>query len=46
MRGSGGIFEVSWGDELLFSKKQVGRFPQPGEVEALLQTHLARNPGD
>jgi predicted Rdx family selenoprotein len=45
VRGSGGIFDVSWDGGLLFSKKQAGRFPQPGEVEALLQAHLARNPG-
>jgi hypothetical protein len=36
---------VTWDNQLLFSKKQAGRFPQPGEVEALLQTRLAGNPG-
>ena len=25
--------EITVGDELIFSKKQLGRFPQPGEVE-------------
>lgn len=41
---SGGIFEVSLrseqGDELLFSKKALGRFPDPGEVERALQAKL------
>lgn len=38
MRGSGGVFEVTVGNELLFSKKKVGRFPLPGEVEEKLST--------
>jgi hypothetical protein len=41
---SGGIFEVSLhtdqGDELLFSKKLLGRFPKAGEVEGKLQARL------
>ena len=28
----GGIFEVYRDDQLIFSKKQLGRFPTPGEV--------------
>lgn len=36
VRGSGGIFEISADGELLFSKKKLGRFPKPGEVEELL----------
>jgi predicted Rdx family selenoprotein len=31
--GSRGQFDVLVDDQLLFSKKDVGRFPQPDEVE-------------
>jgi selenoprotein W-related protein len=34
--GSGGIFEVRVDDKLVFSKKQVGRFPVEGEVLGIL----------
>lgn len=34
------MFEVKLGDEVLFSKKAVGRFPQPGEVETALAEKL------
>ena len=27
-------------DELLFSKKELGRFPKPGEVEKLLEPRI------
>lgn len=33
---SGGVFEVSVGDRTVFSKKALGRFPEPGEVEHLM----------
>lgn len=36
IRSSGGVFEVRAGDELVFSKKQVGRFPDAAEVLAQL----------
>jgi len=32
IRGRGGVFEVTVGNDLIFSKKELGRFPQPGEV--------------
>jgi len=35
---SGGVFEVSLGDELLFSKRQEGRFPEPEEILRALET--------
>lgn len=41
IKGSGGIFEVRLDGELLFSKKQVGRFPLPGEVEEAVAPRLA-----
>ena len=37
----GGIFDVYLNRELLFSKKKLGRFPEPGEVERLLGAHLS-----
>jgi hypothetical protein len=40
VKKSGGIFEVAWGGELLFSKRVLGRFPHPGEVERALEGHL------
>jgi len=33
---SGGVFEISKNGELIFSKKKLGRFPEPREVEDLL----------
>lgn len=37
-----GIFDVYWGDELIYSKqKQTGRLPHPGEVEKILLERLA-----
>ena len=41
MRSSGGVFEVTIGNELLFSKKKTGRFPMPGEVEQILSARNA-----
>lgn len=37
IKGSGGVFEVAVGNDLVFSKKQERRFPEPGEVEAALE---------
>jgi selenoprotein W-related protein len=31
-QGSGGVFEVVLDGKVLFSKKQVGRFPEPSEI--------------
>jgi len=36
VRGSGGVFEVAVDNRLIFSKKKLGRFPEPGEVEEAL----------
>jgi selenoprotein W-related protein len=35
LESSGGIFEVEKDGSLIFSKKQLGRFPEPGEIEKL-----------
>jgi len=32
----GGVFEVRADEKLVFSKKELGRFPEPGEVEAAI----------
>ncbi|MCB9915283.1 MAG: SelT/SelW/SelH family protein [Planctomycetes bacterium] len=36
VRGSGGVFEVSRDGELVFSKRQLGRFPAYQEIPVLL----------
>jgi len=41
VRGSGGVFEVTVGNELIFSKKKSGRFPMPGEVVETLSAREA-----
>lgn len=33
----GGIFEVEVDGNLIFSKSKLGRFPEPGEVQHLIQ---------
>jgi selenoprotein W-related protein len=34
IRGTGGVFDVRVDGELVFSKHDVSRFPEDGEVEA------------
>jgi len=41
VRSRGGVFEVTVGNELIFSKKELGRFPMPGEVEEMLSARTA-----
>lgn len=31
------MFEVTLGNDLIYSKKKTGRFPEPGEVERALE---------
>jgi len=33
---SGGVYEIRIDDNLIFSKKRLGRFPADGEVEKLI----------
>ncbi len=33
---SGGVFEVMYNGELIFSKKSLDRFPEKGEIIALI----------
>ena len=37
IKGMGGVFEVSINDILLFSKKELNRFPNENEVEDLIE---------
>lgn len=34
--GSGGVFDVSVGEKIVFSKKQLNRFPEANEAEELV----------
>ena len=36
IKGSGGVFEVVLDGRLIFSKHQLGRFPEPGELVKLI----------
>ncbi|MCY3935803.1 MAG: Rdx family protein [Chloroflexi bacterium] len=38
--GESGAFEVSINDELVFSKKELGRHAEDGEVRALIEQKL------
>lgn len=38
---SGGVLEVSFNDELIFSKKELNRYPEKDEVEELVRKKLA-----
>ena len=40
VKGRGGVFEVTIGNDLLFSKKKMGRFPRHGEVEDVVAQRL------
>ena len=42
--GRGGIFDVRLDGELLFSQKQQGRFPEPGEIKDALRSKLGLGP--
>lgn len=37
VRGAGGIFDVVVDGKKVFSKQELGRFPEPGEVVTLLK---------
>jgi selenoprotein W-related protein len=37
IKGHGGVFEVTVNGKSIFSKKKLGRFPEPGEVEGQLE---------
>ena len=37
IRGKDGVFDVRVDGKLIFSKHDLGRFPEPGEVEAKIE---------
>ena len=37
IQGKDGVFEVEVEGKLVFSKRQVGRFPDPGEVAGAIR---------
>jgi selenoprotein W-related protein len=37
IESGGGVFEIEYGGNLLFSKKDLGRFPNEGEVLKLIK---------
>lgn len=41
IKGRNGVFEVTADGTLVYSKKETGRFPEPGEVELALTELLA-----
>jgi len=40
VKGSGGIFDVTVDGVMVYSKFGTGRFPEPGEVVALVRKRL------
>ncbi len=44
LKGRGGVFDVVLDGHLVFSKKHVGRFPEPGEVTASIRKQLEAAP--
>jgi selenoprotein W-related protein len=38
---SGGVFEVKVGERLIFSKKELNRFPEEGELEKLFSDAIS-----
>jgi selenoprotein W-related protein len=36
VKGVGGVFEITIDGQLAFSKKQLGRFPEDAEIDALV----------
>ena len=39
IKSSGGVFEVTLNNSLIFSKKDLGRFPNENEVEDILSDY-------
>ena len=35
----GGVFEIKIGNDVIFSKKSAGRFPEPGEISSLIREY-------
>ena len=39
--GTGGVFEVRVGDELIWSRREMGRFPEIKELKQLVRDRIA-----
>jgi selenoprotein W-related protein len=39
--GSGGVFEVLVGDDVVWSRKEAGRFPEAAELKRLVRDRVA-----
>ena len=39
--GTGGVFEIRLGDELLWSRRQEGRFPEAKDIKQRLRDRIA-----
>ena len=39
IKGTGGVFEVTLNNSLIFSKKELGRFPNENEIEKILDDY-------
>ena len=42
VKGSGGVFDVVVDGKLVFSKQELERFPEPGEITRLLGPPASR----
>jgi selenoprotein W-related protein len=40
-KGAGGIFDVEVDGEMVYSKHQTGRFPEPGEITGLIRNRAS-----
>lgn len=40
-QGTGGIFDIYANDKLIFSRKEMGRFPEITELKQLVRDHVA-----
>ena len=45
VKSSGGVFEVTVDNRLVFSKKALGRFPEPGELRGLANGEIVAGSG-
>lgn len=39
---TGGVFNLRINDELVFSKKAIGRHAEPGEIRAIIAEHVTQ----
>ena len=44
VRGGGGVFDVTLGEELVFSKHGQDRFPETGEILSILREKRVLSP--